>query len=165
MKSIPRWHHVHSPQWQVILLLVLMLLGPTTAADTGKAQRLALLVAAPWEGETAMHNDLVATYTALRQRGFLPEELLVLAGPLTRSLLLAFLHDVQRRIGTWHTGDVWFSFSGHGTFHGTTAADAQPGLRLTSALPPAQEDEMLWEEVFAALQVPATVQLTLLPDS
>jgi hypothetical protein len=165
MNSIPRWYSVQSHQWQVILLLVLMLSGPAAVADTGKAQRLALLVAAPWEGETAMHNDLVALYNALRQRGFAPEEFLVLEGSLTRSILLAFLHDVQRRIGSWQRGDVWFSFSGHGTLRGTTATDAQPGLLLTSALHPSHEEQVWWEEVFAALQVPAAVQLTLLPDS
>ena len=165
MKSLPRWCYVPSHQWQVILLLVLMLSGPATVADTGKAQRLALLVAAPWEGETAMHNDLVAIYNALRQRGFAPEEFLVLEGSLTRSVLLAFLHDVQKRISAWQRGEVWFSFSGHGTFRGTTAAEAQPGLLLTSALHPAQEEQVWWEEVFAVLQMPVAVQLTLLPDS
>ena len=84
MKSIPRWYYVLSHQWQVLLLLVLLLLvlllsGPATVADTGKAHRLALLVAAPWEGETAMHNDLIALYNALRQRGFAPEEFLILS--------------------------------------------------------------------------------------
>src|SRR3989442_7903543 len=116
MKSISRWYYVPSHQWQVLLLLVLLLSGPATVADTGKAQRLALLVAAPWEGETAMHNDLVAIYNALRQRGFAPEEFLVLEGALTRSVLLAFLHDVQKRIGALQRGGVWFSFSGHGNF-------------------------------------------------
>jgi hypothetical protein len=165
MKSIPRLYFVQPHQWQVILLLVLMLSGPTAVANTGKAPRLALLVAAPWAGETAMHNDLVAIYNALRQRGFAPEEFLVLEGALTRSVLLAFLHDVQRRIGAWQRGDVWFYFGGHGTFRGTTAADAQPGLLLTSALHPSSEEQVWWDEVFAALQVPAAVQFTLLPDS
>jgi len=142
-----------------------MLSGPTTVADTGKTPRLALLVAAPWAGETAMHNDLVAIYNALRQRGFAPEEFLVLEGSLTRSVLLAFLHDVQRRIGLWQHGDVWFYFGGHGTLRGTTAAEAQPGLLLTGALHPSQEEHVWWDEVFAALQVPAAVQLTLLPVS
>src|SRR5438445_12649344 len=91
MKSIPRWYYMPSHQWQVLLLLVLMLSGPATVADTGKAQRLALLVAAPWEGETAMHNELVAIYNALRQRGFAPEECIVLEGALTRYVILAFL--------------------------------------------------------------------------
>src|SRR5215475_2542053 len=144
MKSISRWYCVHSHQWQVLLLLVLILSGPATVADTGKAHRLALLVAAPWEGETAMHNDLVVIYDALRQRGFAPEEFLVLEGALTRSVLLAFLRDVQRRIGSWQRGDVWFHFGGHGTFRGTTAADAQPGLQLTSALRPSSEEHVWW---------------------
>ena len=165
MKSISRWYCVHSHQGQILLLLVLILSGPATIADTGKAQRLALLVAAPWEGETAMHNDLVATYNALRQRGFAPEEFLVLEGSLTRRILLAFLHNAQKRIGAWQQGDVWFSFSGHGALRGTKAAEAQPGLLLTSALHPSPEEHVWWEEVFAALQVPAAVQLTLLPDS
>src|SRR5262245_44376849 len=165
MKSISRWYGVQSHQWPVLLLLALMLSGPATIADMGKAQRLAILVAAPWEGETAMHNDLVALYNALRQRGFAPEEFLVLEGPLTRSVLLAFLHDVQKRISAWQRGDVWFSFSGHGTLRGTTAVEAQPGLLLTSALRPSHEEHVWWEEVLAALQVPAPVQLTLLPDS
>jgi hypothetical protein len=166
MKSTSRWYCVQSHRWQgLLLLLALMLPGSVTVADTGKAQRLALLVAAPWEGETAMHNDLAAIYDALRQRGFASEEFLVLEGALTRSRLLAFLHDAQKRIGAWQRGEVWFSFSGHGTVRGTTAAEAEPGLLLTSALPPSQEDQVWWKEVFAALQVPAAVQLTLLPDS
>ncbi len=165
MKSTSRWHGLQSRQWLVLLLLVLMLWGPATVADMGKDQRLALLVAAPWEGETAMHNDLVAIYNALRQRGFAPEEFLVLEGSLTRSVLLAFLHDAQRRIGTWQRGEVWFSFSGHGTLRGTTAAEAQPGLLLTNPLRPSDEEHVWWEEIFTALRVPAAVQLTVLPDS
>jgi hypothetical protein len=142
-----------------------MLSGSTRVADTGNTPRLALLVAAPWAGEIAMHNDLVAIYSALRQRGFAPEEFLVLEGALTRGALLAFLRDVQRRIGSWQRGDVWLYFGGHGTFRGTTAAGAQPGLQLTSALHPSSEEHVWWDEVFAALQVPEAVRLTLLPDS
>lgn len=152
-------------QWPAILLLGLMLLGLAPVANAVQAQRLALLIAAPWENETAMHNDLVATYDALRQRGFAPEEFLVLEGSLTRSLLLTFLQHVHQRIALWPSGHVWLSFSGHGTLRGTTAADAQAGLLLTSALHPSHEGQVWWEEVFAALDVPAAVQLTLLPDS
>lgn len=165
MKRLPYWYHGQPSQWQVVLLLGLMLLGPTPVANAGQTQQLALLIAAPWEGEAAMHNDLVATYNALRQRGFAPKEFLVLEGPLTRSLLLAFLHDVHKRIAIWPSGHVWLSFSGHGTFRGTTAADARPGLLLTSVLHPSHEDQVWWEEVFDALDVPTAVQLILLPDS
>ena len=164
MKSPQVGFHLPYRQWYTTLALVLMLLGQTTAA-MGDARRLAILVAAPWEGETAMHNDLVAVYNALRQRGFAPEEFLVLEGPLTRSLLLAFLHDIQRRIAPWQTGDVWFSFSGHGTFSGMTVTDARPGLLFTGDLPPAPEHQVFWDEIFATLRVPTTVQLTVLPDS
>jgi hypothetical protein len=165
MKRLHICHYMQCFRWYIILILMFMLFEHTNAPAAEIVQRLALLVAAPWEGETAMHNDLVATYNALRQRGFSPEEFLVLEGPLTRSLLLAFLQDVQRRIGSWQHGDVWFSFSGHGTFYGTKAAEARPGLLLTSAPHSSQEDQVLWDEVFAALQVPQAVQLILLPDS
>ena len=161
----PFCQHPQHYQWLGILIVVLMLVGHLTAADPGDTRRLAILVAAPWEGETAMHNDLVATYTVLRQRGFAPEEFLVLEGPLTRSLLLAFLQDVHRRIREWPRGEVWFFFSGHGTLRGTVASDAQAGLVFTSAVHPSPEDQVWWEEVFAALQVPPAVQLLLLPDS
>ncbi len=161
----PFYQHTQHYQWPGILIVMLMLVGYPTAADPGDTRRLAILVAAPWAGETAMHNDLVATHTVLRQRGFAPEEFLVLAGPLTRSLLLAFLQDVHRRIGAWPRGVVWFFFSGHGTLRGTTAADAQAGLLFTSALHPSPEDQVWWEEVFAALQAPPAVQVLLLPDS
>ena len=142
-----------------------MLFGYVTAVETSEARRLALLVAAPWEGETAMHNDLIATYNALRQRGFSPEEILVLEGSLTRGLLLSFLQNVHGRLASWQQGEVWFSFSGHGTFSGMSASDARPGLLLTSESLPAREHQVFWDEVFAALQVPMSVQFTLLPDS
>ena len=161
----PFCQHPQRYQWFGILIVMLMLVGYSAAADPGDTRRLAMLVAAPWEGETAMHNDLVAAYTVLRQRGFAPEEFLVLEGPLTRSLLLAFLQDVHRRIGTWPRGEVWFFFSGHGTLRGTTAADAQAGLLFTGALHPSYEDQVWWEEVLAALQAPPAVQVLLLPDS
>jgi hypothetical protein len=146
-------------------MLVLVLLGRSTAAEPEPARRLAILVAVPWEGETAMYNDLTATYGALRQRGFASEAVLVLAGPLTRSGLLAFLHDIHRRIAPWPRGDVWFSFSGHGAFTGMTTAEARPGLLFTSEMSASPEHQMFWDEVFAALQVPPAVQLTVLPDS
>ena len=87
----------------------------------------------------------------------------VSSATLTRSLLLAFA-DVQRRIGAWHGGEVWLYLSGHGTIHVTTATEARPGLLFTSTLHPSPEDQMLWEEVFAALQVPTALDSTLLPD-
>ena len=165
MKNAHACHDRSSRQWHVILMLVLVLLGQTTSADPEQARRLAILVAMPWEGETAMHNDLLATYDALRQRAFSPEELLVLAGPLTRSGLLAFLHDIHRRIAPWPSGDVWFSFSGHGTFTGMTGAEARPGLLFTGEMPPSPEHQVFWDEVFATLRVPPAVQLTVLPDT
>ena len=112
-----------------------------------------------------MHDDLVATANALRQPGFEAEEFQVLEGSLTRSVLLAFLQDVHQRIASWRHGEVFFAFSGHGTFSGTTAAEARPGLQLTDDLRPSPAHQVFWDEVFAALNVPAAVQLILLPDS
>src|SRR5262249_52818472 len=89
--------------------------GPERNTATNGARRLALLVAAPWPGETAMHDDLVAVHEALRLRGFLPEEILVLEGHLQRSALMTFFQAAHQRIATWRRGEVFFYFSGHGT--------------------------------------------------
>src|SRR2546428_7283318 len=61
----PFYQHTQHYQWPGILIVMLMLVGYPTAADPGDTRRLAILVAAPWAGETAMHNDLVATHTAI----------------------------------------------------------------------------------------------------
>ncbi len=50
-------------------------------------QRLAVLIAAPWRGETAMHQDLRGIHDALAARHLSSEELLVLEGRLDKGLL------------------------------------------------------------------------------
>ena len=112
-----------------------------------------------------MHNDIVAMYDVLRQRGFRPEDLLLVEGVLTRRVLLAVLHVVHERIEAWHTGEVVIYISGHGIYRGTTAATAEPGVLLKETIQPTQEDVVWWEELFRALAVPRGVHLTVVPDT
>jgi hypothetical protein len=159
---------VRATRWGLAVLAVVgALLAPGPPSESASPpRRLAILVASAWKDDTSAHADVTATYQVLRRRGFAPEELMVLSGPLTRSALLAFLHDVRRRLASWDAGEVWLSYSGHGFYEGKTAADARPGLLLTGEpLPPGPEQQIFWDEVFAALQVPAAVPLTVLPDS
>ena len=147
------------------LAVAIALIAHVAPAESAGPHRLAVLVASTWQDDSSVHADVMATYHVLRQRGFAPDELMVLSGPLTRTVLLAFLHDVHRRIASWEAGEVWLSYSGHGFYAGKTAADARPGLLLTGdPLPPGPEQQVFWDEVFAALGVPSTVLLTLLPD-
>jgi hypothetical protein len=77
------------------------------SAFAAPSLRLALLIAAPMPGEAAMHDDLAAMYGALRARGFRPDEILVLDGPVRRELLAAFLRDASARVAGWSHGDVF----------------------------------------------------------
>jgi hypothetical protein len=137
-------------------LTVALLGGPPAAGEKTKRQ-LALLIAAPQKGEEAMRNDQEAVYQALRQRGFQPEEILTLSGPVSRALLLAFLREAGRRVADWPDGSVFLAYSGHGTVVGKEAKAAKPGLFVSG-------ETVLWEEVFKTLTLPDGVHLTLLPD-
>ncbi|MEZ4737065.1 MAG: hypothetical protein R3E79_59055 [Caldilineaceae bacterium] len=70
------------------------------------APQLAVLIGAPHQDEVAMHNDLVAIYGALRQRGLSAAEILCLEGPLDAHLLRTFLAAVGRRIAAWEQGTL-----------------------------------------------------------
>jgi len=154
-------------RWSIVALAVFSaLLTPAPPSESAPPHRLAVLIASAWKGDTSVHADVMATYQVLRRRGFAPEEIMALSGPLTRSAVLAFLQDIHRRMAAWDAGEVWLSYSGHGFYEGKAAADARPGLLLTGEpLPPGPEQQVLWDEVFAVLRVPAAVQLTVLPDS
>ncbi len=144
-----------------------LLLSAALAPRESRAQdprRLAVLIAAPWEGEIAMSQDMLSMADAVKQRGFTPDQILTLEGVLTRNVLLDFLGNVALRVASWDRGDVLLAVSSHGTFRGTTAADARPGL-LLSANEPASLHEVFWDEIFRALGLPAGVRLILLPDS
>ncbi len=138
-----------------------------------QTRRLALLVTAPWPNQpqdAAMHNDHLAMYAALRARGFTPDEVTSLDGVRNRPRLLAFLRDVGRRLAGWRAGggNVFLFYSGHGVFTGDTVKTARPGLWLAPPAPERPGDDpgerLFWDEAFAALSLPASVRLTLLPD-
>jgi hypothetical protein len=131
------------------------------------ARCLALLIAAPLRGESAMHGDVQSVYEAFRQRGVSPEDLLVLEGRLSRDLLLGALEAIRSRVAGWMDGDVFLYFSGHGAYAPLDAIDA---TAVEPALVFAQEEMatparwLFWREVFATLVLPPRVRLALLPD-
>lgn len=123
--------------------------------------RLAVLIAAPWAGETAMSDDVRALATALGKRGFTGDRILVADGVATRKQLLDVLTHAAGRIASWDRGVVFLAISGHGSFQGTSAAEARPALQLADGV----DRDLFWDEVFAALRVPAGVRVILLPDT
>src|SRR3989442_15315848 len=98
----------------LLTFCLLVFVSHTAVSQTDKPRRLALLVAAPWEREQAMHNDVIAMYTVLRLRGFSSDEILVLEGSLNRDLLLAFLREAGKRITGWDNGEVFLYYTAHG---------------------------------------------------
>jgi hypothetical protein len=128
--------------------------------------RLALLIASPKVGEVAMHNDLLAIYNALTQRGLSPEEIQTLDDVSSRDTLMTFLSVASTQVARWKAGDLFVFFSGHGAFWPWDAAEpsnARPALWLGGS-GETPDDWAFWDELFAALQVPADVLLTLLAD-
>jgi hypothetical protein len=133
--------------------------------ETTETYRLALLIAAPWKGETAMHHDIVAMTETLRSRGFSSEEILALEDSLNRQKLMSFLQNAHQRVAAWSSGEVFLYISGHGGFTGTTVASARPAVMLANTLSDDTEHWVFWDEVFAALVVPDHIQFILLPDT
>jgi hypothetical protein len=128
------------------------------------SNHLALLIAAPQPGETAMYNDLTAMTQALLARGFSADQILSLHGRLDRPLVIAFLQAASRCVAGWSEGSVFLHVSSHGFFTGDTATEARPGLLFGDAEDVADDDHLFWDELFAVLALPAGVRLTLLPD-
>ena len=150
-------------RWSALLLLLFIL--PVNAGETmvDGPQRLALLIIAPWEGETAMHNDLKAMYNALHLRGFSADEILSLEGQLNRRSFMSTLQKARRRVARWRQGEIFFYFGGHGIFTGTKVSEARPGVWLKND--PSGQYTVFWDEVFATLNAPANVKVILLPDN
>jgi hypothetical protein len=132
-------------------------LTPTLAAGE-KEHHLALLVAAPHDGEGAMQNDLSAMYNALTARGLQPHEIMTMGGPISRKLLMAFLEQAADLVAPWDDGVVFLAYSGHGSFTGTSARDARAALQLATG------EVVPWQDVFRKLRLPAGVRLALLAD-
>ena len=78
--------------------------------------QLAMLVAAAHPGDTAMHEDLTAMTAVLRRRGYRDDEILCLAGLLTRENLLSFLKHGRDCMVGWTEGQMFLHYSGHGAF-------------------------------------------------
>jgi hypothetical protein len=129
-----------------------------------KNSRLALLIAAPHNGEASMHNDVMAMYDALLARGFFSKDILLLEGKLNRKLLMSLIGEVNKRMATWKSGEVFMHYSGNGTFVGSTASEARVGLQLAPDTPSNKSHRVFWDEVFTALRLPTDVGLILLPD-
>ena len=146
----------------VVVTVLVMMVAPATASA---APRLAVLIALPWSGETAMSRDVAAAQTALQRRGFTRSEMTVLDGGRSREAVLGFLGGVRQRIGGWRDGDLFILVSGHGMYKGTTVGDARPGLLLSGRYPAPPELELYWDEIFLALDVPAGVRAILVPDT
>lgn len=130
-------------------------------------RRLALLIAAAHPGDSAMHADLAAMTTALRNKGFAQGEILALDGLLTREELLGFLKEGQDRVVGWTEGQVFLHYSGHGAFwpwDAETPAAARPGWQPEPDTLLTPDRWLFWDEAFAALAAPAGVDLVVLPD-
>ena len=127
--------------------------------------QIALLIAAPpTPDEPAMHNDLRAMTQALLACGLTADRIFSLHGQVDRALVLAFLRAARRRMDDWTAGSLFVHISGDGYFVGETAETARPGLELRSTGDTNDDYHLLWDDFFAALDLPAGVQLTLLPD-
>ena len=125
---------------------------------------LALLIAAPQPSEVAMLRDQTAMTQALLARGLPADQILCLHGRLDRPLVVEFLQTAGRQIAACQSGSVFLHVSGHGFFDGDTAETARPGLLFGDSEDVADDDHISWDDLFAALALPAGVRLTLLPD-
>jgi hypothetical protein len=149
-----------------VLLLLLFTLNVTAGEPVSdKQHRLALLIIAPWEGEVAMHNDLIAMREALILRGFSKTEILSLEGRLNRSSFMSFLQKARGRMAGWRRGELFFYFGGHGIYTGSDVAESRPGLWFRRDLQQNPKYTVYWDEVFATLNVSENIKVTLLPDS
>jgi cupin superfamily acireductone dioxygenase involved in methionine salvage len=128
--------------------------------------RLAILIAAPWSGDAAMHRDIEGIVPVLQRRGFRAADLVILdRGPLERQAVLDFLREASRRVLGWRDGEVFLYVTGHGGFVGRDASGARVAVRLAGLDRRLEEIGVFWEEIFATLKIPAGVSLTVLPDT
>lgn len=128
------------------------------------ASSLALLIAAPQPGETAMYRDQLAMAEALLARGFAADDILCLHGRLDRPLVLAALHAISRRVAGWTAGSLFVHVSSHGFFTGDTAETARAGLLFSESDDVTDDGHLFWDDFFVTLALPVGVDLTLLPD-
>jgi hypothetical protein len=129
-----------------------------------RSRQLALLLALPHHGETAMHRDLIAMTQALQDRGLSTDNILSLHGQVDRALVLSLLRSAHHQMAEWQAGSLFVHVSGHGFFTGDVAENARPGLQFRDTADPHDGYHLFWDEFFDALSLPVGVSLTLLPD-
>ena len=138
----------------------LALVRPVSGAP---ARRLALLLGAPWRGETWLENGVVKMQQALHARGFAAAEIMASAEPTDRQRLLRRLEEVKKRIAPWRQGEIFLYYDGHGMYAREAAAVPEPGLQLTGDRD-APGSALLWRELWDALRAPPGVRVLAVPD-
>jgi hypothetical protein len=128
------------------------------------SHHLALLLAAPLPGESAMYHDQAVMAQMLQDRGLPADRILSLHGKLDRPLVLSFLQAAQRQIAGWQEGLLFVHVSCHGFFSGDTPENVRPGLEFLDTGTPHDDYHLFWDEFFDALSPPVNVRLVLLPD-
>jgi hypothetical protein len=137
-----------------------LVLGPAFAASP---RRLALLLAAPWEGESFLGDDLALMQEGLRARGLTAAELISVLEPLDRERVASRLEEVSRRIAGWQSGEVFLYYNGHGMYAPAGGGWPEPGLQLDRKREQASS-ALLWRDLFAILRAPPGVRVMVLPD-
>ncbi len=121
--------------------------------------RLAVVIAAPHSQseDVGIYNDFDAMQEVLLRRGFSKDtiETLMLDGQGKQSILMKRLAEIHTRISSWSGGQLFFYYTGHGTFD---PVSGEPGLALGG------KEVVYWSEVFKALDAPKSLDLIVLPD-
>lgn len=132
-------------------------------ARTTSPPRYALLLGAPWKGETWLGNGIGKMQAGLAARGFTADEITASAEPLNRVRLLRHLADLKRRVASWREGTIFLHYDGHGMYRAMGGPVPEPGLQLTG-----ERDDpssaVLWSEVWRAVAPPTGVRLIAIPD-
>ena len=137
-----------------------MLVRPVSAAP---ARRLALLVGAPWKGETFLENGVARMQEALIIRGFRRSDTMTSTEATDRKTLSQRLEEIRKRIASWREGEIFLYYDGHGMYSRATRGVPEAGLQLTGDRGD-PGSRMLWREVWEAIGVPHGVSVLVLPD-
>ena len=139
--------------------------GPALLARRALAgpRRLALLLAAPWEGEAFLGDDMTLMQRGLSARGLRADEVIAVLEPLDRAAVVKRLEEVRRRIAGWSGGDLFLYYDGHGMYGPAAGGGPEPGLQLNRRREQASSF-LLWRELFDLVKAPPGVRVLVLPD-
>src|SRR4051812_37032044 len=98
------------------------------AAFAATPRRLALLLAAPWEGESFLADDVAMMHAALRTRGVGAADVISVLEPLDRAGVVRRLDEVRTRMAVWEDGDLFVYYNGHGMYGEAVNGVPEPGL-------------------------------------